>query len=408
MRIHHFKSIVYLLLTVLGVAHSSFSQTYSFTFETKWDEDLNRCNPCAFDEVQQKVTSTHTTLLPVRGNNKFEYRIKEIQYKEVVFPSYYSVEALASSFSESVSFSKAREENYLQLTNEPLINQNGKIRLVEKISVEVTLISSTSNVNNRGATFASSSILANGSWFKIGVDASGAYKLDYDFLSSLGVNMTNLNPNHINIYGNHFPELPISNGAYRPDDLLKNAIHIEGDQDNNFGTSDYILFYATGPDVIKYSTTTENRRKNNQDSLSYYFIHIDGTDTPKRVSSTPSSTGAVTHTVTHYNESILYENNDRNLIKSGTDWLGDLFDIELSKTISLNLKDANTAQPITFKTAYASLQKTGTATMEVLVNGIQRDNIASSNTGGSYTEGRKFSNEVIFNTSSSNLNVTLN
>jgi len=408
MRIHQLKSTFYLLLTVLGVTSNSFSQSYTFTYETNWDDELKRCTPCAFDEVQQKVSSTHTTLLPVRGNNKFNYRIKNIVYKEVEFPSYYDVQVLPNSFSEVVNFSKARDENYAQLTLEPLLNQNGQVVLVERVEIEVDLVETINDSYNRAATFAPNSVLATGSWYKIGVSASGAYKLDYDFLSSLGINMTNLNPNHINIYGNHFPEIPISNGAYRPDDLLKNAIYIEGDGDNNFGTSDYVLFYATGPDVVKYNTTTENRRKNNQDSLAYYFVHVDASDAPKRVGTIAGSTSPVTHNVTHFNESILYENNDRNLIKSGTDWLGDLFDIELSKTVSLSVPDVNTSEPVTFKTAYVSLQKSGTASMEVVVNGVQRDDIPSSNTGGSYTEGRKFSNTVTFNASSSSLNVTLN
>lgn len=408
MKIPTQKLVLLLLLTVLGVFNCAHAQTYNFSFSTQWNESLKKCNPCAFDEYQQKVTSTHTTLLPTRGNNSFNYRLINVEYETVEFPSYYSTETLPSQLQEQVTFGKSREENYLTVTIHPLLSVDGQVQIVKKYDVEVSVVESTPANFDRAATFAPNSVLQNGDWFKIGVTASGVYKLDYNFLEDLGVSMSNLNPNHLNVYGNHTPQQPINNSTYRPDDLLKNAIYIEGDADNNFGSNDYILFYATGPDLVDYNTTTEDRRKNNQDSLAYYFLHVDASDSPKRVGSIANSTNPVTHVVTDFNESVLHENNDRNLIKSGTDWLGELFDIELSKTISLTLPGLNTSEPISFKTAYASLQKSGTASMEVVVNGAVRDDIASSNTGGSYTEGRKFNNTVTFTSSSSNLNVTLN
>ena len=46
-----------------------------------------------------------------------------------------------------------------------------------------------------------SSVLSTGNWYKIGVTETGLHKLDAYFLSSMGVNVANINPNEIKIYG---------------------------------------------------------------------------------------------------------------------------------------------------------------------------------------------------------------
>src|SRR6185436_10781977 len=42
------------------------------------------------------------------------------------------------------------------------------------------------------AAFATSSVLASGSWYKIAVPRDGVYKIDYDFLKDLGIDVDQL------------------------------------------------------------------------------------------------------------------------------------------------------------------------------------------------------------------------
>ena len=63
--------------------------------------------------------------------------------------------------------------------------------------------------------------------YKISVINDGIHKIDYDFLSSIGVNVESLNPNHIHIYGNGDGMLPESNSVPRTDDLAQNVIQRE-------------------------------------------------------------------------------------------------------------------------------------------------------------------------------------
>ena len=104
--------------------------------------------------------------------------------------------------------------------------------------------------------------------------------------------------------------------------------------------------------------------------MNYYFIHISSTDTPKRITTESSSANAVTHTVSSFNDVYLHELNEENLIKSGHDWFGEFFDIELTKTFSVPLADINTSSPIQMKTVIASEVKSGTASMQVYCFGF--------------------------------------
>ena len=79
-----------------------------------------------------------------------------------------------------------------------------------------------------GHEFAENSVLASGSgeWYKIRVREDGVHRISYSFLSDIGIDVDNINPQNINIYGNGFGLLPENNSDFRPDDLLKNAIYI--------------------------------------------------------------------------------------------------------------------------------------------------------------------------------------
>lgn len=401
------SSVPNMLLTLCFIGVTAvFSQTKEFSFKTIWNAEEKRCFPCDFDDSKQEVFSAFTEDLRLNGVYNHDYQIVGVSYKEVEIPSQYAKENLPEDPDVRVNFGKSRAQNFVQIFFHPLINSNGNVKLVEEVKIEVTSTLSETAFD-RTATFASSSVLASGQWFKIGVNKTGVYKIDQSFLSSIGINTSGLNPNHLNIYGNHYPEMPINNNTYRPDDLLKNAIYIEGDGDNSFDANDYILFYATGPDVVSHGADVINVAKNNNDSLNYYFIHYDASDAPKRVSTGSVSTNTVTHTASSFNDVVLWEQNDVNLIKSGTRWLGHLFDIELSKSLGINLTDINTASPVEMKTVVASRVESGSGTMSITVNGAQQDNITCTSFSGSYNEAMLNTSTVTFNVSGASLTVVL-
>lgn len=385
---------------------ASFSQSKDFSFKTIWNAQKNECFPCDFNEAEQKVYSSTTKEIGVRGYYDHSYQQVSVSYKDVVIPAHYEKSLIPDDLELKVGFGKSKLQNFVSVHYYPIVKINGQIKMVEEVKIEVTSTPKSSE-NDRSVVFASNSVLNSGDWYKIGVPKTGVYKIDFAYLTSIGVNTNGLNPNHINIYGNHMPQMPINNGAYRPDDLLKNSIYIQGDGDNSFDNGDYVMFYATGPNVESIASGQINTAVNWLDSLNYYFIHIDASDAPKRVATGSVSANPVTHNVNSFNDVAIHELNEVNLIKSGTRWLGEHFDIELQKNISVSLKDVNTSVPVQLKTVSAYHIPSGTSSLNVTINGSQVDNIAYSSGIGPYTEAKVITSDVSYSTSSTNQNIVL-
>ncbi len=182
-------------------------------------------------------------------------------------------------------------------------------------------------------SYSQTSVLSSGNIYKIEIKETGIYKLDYDFLSKLdGFNINDINPKKIAIYGNGGGMLPQINSEYRIEDLEETSIYISGESDNKFNNNDYILFYAEGPNNIRYnsSTNTYYSENNVYDNSNFYFLKVIDTNA-KRIStknniSNPSYTFQTTER---------FQNHDKdktnllgNAFKehgSGREWYGEYF-----------------------------------------------------------------------------------
>ena len=227
-------------------------------------------------------------------------------------------------------------KRYLVISMVPFIRKNNAIHRITSFSVKQSTIPFVQNYQEK--SFAAESVLrpGSGSWYKIAVTQDGLYKIDRQFLASIGINTSNLNPQHIHIYGNGEGLLPERNDIPRIDDLAMNAIYIEGESDGVFNDNDYILFYAKGPhrwDVANTSGHFVNIRNLYSDQ-SCYFININPNVAPLRVQSQPSSTAPATHNVSSYSYRSVHENDFTNPSKSGQRWYGEEFDVELSRTFN--------------------------------------------------------------------------
>src|SRR5690606_15482281 len=136
----------------------------------------------------------------------------------------------------------------------------------------------------RAADYPDHSKLASGDWYRFTVAQEGVHELTYQFLQQLGVDVTGLSSDAINVYGNHAGMLPFTNLPHLPTDLVQNAILVEDGGDGSFGPGDRVLFYASG--ALRWERSADGRRFNHvknfySDSASY-FIGI-GTDAPKRI-----------------------------------------------------------------------------------------------------------------------------
>ena len=214
--------------------------------------------------------------------------------------------------------------------------------------------------------FASESVLRQGSgqWYKIRIDRDGIYKLDYSFLEGLGINMASIHPNAIHVYGNGDGVLPELNSIPRKDDLVNNAIYIEGDGDGEFNANDYILFYGVGPHKwIPNGSVEFDRSQHIYSDYAYYFININSSTLPKRVLNSPDTTGTVDFEVNAYDYRDVYEQDLVNLVSGGQRWYGEQFDVDLEQSFNFVVpKILNT--PVQFKTAIATNSYTSAGTSQ--------------------------------------------
>ncbi|MEZ4829213.1 MAG: type IX secretion system sortase PorU [Bacteroidia bacterium] len=209
--------------------------------------------------------------------------------------------------------------------------------------------------------YASESVLSQGNWHKIGITESGIYKLDYDFLSSHGINPSNIDPRKIQIFGSGGTLLPQANSDFRYDDLVENPIFVSGESDGTFNNSDYIQFYAEGPHTWKYSPDVQ--RFTHQFHLyadtNFYFLRI-GTESGKRVENS-SPAGAPTFTVSKTRNFHFHEKDSENPLRSGRFWLGEKFDLLLDRTFGFYVPDAATGGTIRITTDLAARSDVATS-----------------------------------------------
>jgi len=265
---------------------------------------------------------------------------------------------------------KAMGRMVLSLMLNPFVKENGEIKKITSISFEKSDIQI--NQLKNGHEFAANSVLQNGSgdWYKIRVEEDGVYILSYSFLESIGVNVNGLNPDHLNVYGNGFGRLPEDNSEFRPDDLIKNDVFVQGGGDGSFDQNDYVVFYARGPHKWEESGSTGfSRVLNNYAEYSAYYININPSELPARIGNADLSAAAPTQTVTKYNSYAIHERELVNLIKGGQRWYGEKFDVSLTQSFSFNIPQLDPSSPATVKSFMACREGGGTTNFTISYNG---------------------------------------
>lgn len=248
----------------------------------------------------------------------------------------------ASPFIQFKNASQRMEAYYVYSFN-PIVNVGGQLKKVVGFSLNVDY-NMAPPVKKSSKAFVTNSVLATGEWYKIGVTSDGVYKLDYNFLANLGVDIDNVDPTSINVYGNGAGLLPESNASFRYDDLTKNAISFVGNEaDGSFDASDYILFYGNGPHKIRQSGNELIHDYNYYCDSSFYYISIDPVDVAKRINSQAQSINVPNQTVTTFNDYKYHEKETFNFWESGQEWYGDTYSSVLNAYIySFNFPNITT------------------------------------------------------------------
>ena len=274
-----------------------------------------------------------------------------IYYQEISIPEGKSVQSvqlnvvttmpLSSLENEIVSFAAARDgieimpeveldyeivttqkRDFLRMKILPVLLNKG---VYSKLSyLKFSIILNDSPEKEKSKIWVDNSVLATGEWYKIGVIADGVYQIGYDDLEELGIAVENINPKNIHIYGNGNGMLPEANNKERYDDLVENAIYVEGEDDGVFNTDDYLLFYGQGP--TKWNFNGLNRRFtpsiNIYSDTVFYYLTVNN-ENGTRIENIESKTKDDTDT--DFNSTISYQvisPQEVNVGKFGQKWFG--------------------------------------------------------------------------------------
>lgn len=195
---------------------------------------------------------------------------------------------------------------------------------------------------------AQSSVLNAGNWYKINTSSEGIYKITYSDLQNYGINPAAIDPRNIQLFGNGGGMLPQANNAPKTNDLQEVAIKVIGENDGIFNPADYILFYGQSANKWFYDNQNQSyqHQKNLYSDFAYYFLTI-GASNGKRINTQNSLAATPNYTSNKYDNLIFYEKDSFNLIKSGREWFGELFDTQLNYTFNYNISNLDLSSTIT-------------------------------------------------------------
>jgi hypothetical protein len=168
------------------------------------------------------------------------------------------------------------------------------------------------------------SVLSSGKWYKLAVTQTGVHKIDINLLRGLGIDPAGLNPARIQIYGNGGAMLPQRNASVRTNDLVQNAIMVQGEEDGKFDAGDKIFFFAEGPHVVAYDSVRAafQHQTNIYTDTSYYFLTVGNTN-GLRIKNGSGLSGIKGKNITEFIDYWYHEKESVNMLRSGRTWWGE-------------------------------------------------------------------------------------
>jgi hypothetical protein len=284
----------------------------------------------------------------------------------------------------------------------------GALEKLESFTVKLTLTPGGHQLKSLN-TYAANSVLANGTWYQLTVNADGIYKIDYNFLKkTIGVNPSSINVSKLAVFGNGGGMVPDENSVARPDDLQENpTLFVDQNNNGQFDQGDYLLFYGQNPDNWQLNAATKQfyHTKNLYTNFTYYFLTTDA-GTGKRVQ-TETATGSPNKTFNYFDDH-QYRNNDQtNLLQSGKTWMGDqLTSFNNTESFTYSFPNLILSDTVTINSTIA-VNSTYPSTSVTTVNGLQL--ISQYDSGippGEYPQGaNQYISSAGFMANATNLNI---
>lgn len=170
--------------------------------------------------------------------------------------------------------------------------------------------------------WANNSVLREGSWYKIGVEASGVYRLSPNELPAL----QGLPFSQIALYSGHARQIDEALGDDYTDDLRPHAYKAVDENHNGIvDATDCLLFYAEGATTWRWDDSQQRylHQRHAYDQRNYLFLRTDA-EAPLQISSAPQL-AANQPDVNTFTLCGLYEEENLNTHNSGQVWVSEKF-----------------------------------------------------------------------------------
>lgn len=222
--------------------------------------------------------------------------------------------------------------------------RNPDTKKVERVISCIVQIKGTLKDENNQSTRKALSVspLAEGKWFRIRVSETGIHKMSYEQLVSMGMQ----NPANVRIYGYGGTRLPEDFRKGTQDEWSPLPVFMSKGSDNVFNQGDFILFHAEGPVLWNYDTQKEMflHDMNPYSDYGYYFLTSDLGE-PVFPADAESPAEPANYFTDSYDFRAWYEQDQWNLIQSGQEWYGEIFDIVTQRNFNFNIPGRISDEP---------------------------------------------------------------
>ncbi len=272
---------------------------------------------------------------------------------------------LPTEFNVDIGASRARDQWFTEISFNPFIRVNGKLQKIQSFDLEYEYGPKPLSQRSSGII---NSVLAQGEWFKFEVDQTGVYRLDRSFLNGLGMNLGQIDPATIKIFGHGGKPLPLRNEDNVHFDLPEVPIKVVGGEDGSFDSGDYILFYGQG--IMGFDAENDSHFNPYAESA-FYFI-TSGGGPGLRISPMMEPSGSADLVIDQYQILKYHESDQYSPAKVGRRWFGNRFDIENQQEYIFDFPGRVVSQPVKVKVRAAAASEVPTS-LQVTVNGTSVD-----------------------------------
>ncbi|MFM1884011.1 MAG: hypothetical protein RL168_195, partial [Bacteroidota bacterium] len=199
----------------------------------------------------------------------------------------------------------------------------------------------------------------------------------------------------LGLYGRSAGVLPERNNVARENDLQPLAIWVDDGGDGQFSGADRLYFYGQSPHTWTYNSVTNrwDAIRHPYSDRQYYYVTT--TEGGARVQDAPVLPGSPA-SLTRYDYLAHHEQNLQNLVGSGRQWFGELFDYTLTRSVNLGLEALDA-----ISTALFRVRAVGRST----ISGTQMEIVTGQGAVGLLTFGSVASSSGADYVSESNLTV---